>query len=264
MKEGVKMKLGIGIFSWFSYSLPIAERLRLIKEVGFDAVSLWWKGADRNIQPEMARNFGLGIDNIHTPFNNANDLWLDNLNGEDYLNMLKSCVDDCKIHNIRMAVVHITGFSDPPEISKTGMERIKKLVGYAENKNVYLAFENLNFLQHLDYVLENVQSDYLGFCYDSGHENCFHSEADCLSRYGKRLFAIHIDDNFGDHDTHLLPFDGTVKWDEVKEKLKKCREIDYLTLEVDFNPKHEKSIIYKDLSAKEYLELAYKKALKLT
>ena len=253
----------LGIFSWFSYSLPIEERFRMIKQAGFDATSLWWAEESKHLQPEMARKIGLEIDNIHTPFNHANDLWLDGLNGEEYLNMLISCVNDCVQHSILVAVVHITGFSEPPEITQIGMERVKRLVDFAENKGVYLAFENLNFLQHLDYIFENIKSEHLGFCYDSGHENYFHCEADCLSRYGKRLSALHIDDNFGDHDTHLLPYDGTVNWNIIKEKLKKCKGINYLTLEVDFNTKHEKSHIYKELSAGDFLALAYERAVKL-
>lgn len=29
-------------FAWFGYSLDINERLRLIKQSGFDGVMLWW------------------------------------------------------------------------------------------------------------------------------------------------------------------------------------------------------------------------------
>ncbi len=32
-----------GIFAWFSYPLPIEDRLQMIKQAGFDATSLWWK-----------------------------------------------------------------------------------------------------------------------------------------------------------------------------------------------------------------------------
>lgn len=252
-----------GIFSWFSYALPIEERLRLIKNAGFDAASLWWGDEDRHRQPEMARKLGLEIDNIHTPFYRPNDLWLDTPEGEDYLNMLMQCVTDCAQHQIPVAVAHITGFSETADISQTGLDRIRKLVDHAERKDVRLAFENLMQLRHLDYVFGNIESDHLGFCYDSGHEHCSQQGVDCLARYGGRLFAVHLDDNFGDADTHLLPYDGTVDWDEVKAKLRCCRPIDYLTLEVDFNPRHEKSGIYKNQSAEEYLSAAYQKVLKL-
>lgn len=253
----------LGIFSWFSYPMSIEERFRMIKQAGFEATSLWWGEESKNLQPEMARKIGLQIDNIHAPFDHPNDLWLDNLNGENYLDMLFSCVNDCMHHQIPVAVIHITGFSEPPEITQIGLERVKRIVDIAENKGVYLAFENLNFLHHLDYIFENIQSEHLGFCYDSGHKNCYHRDADCLSLYGNRLLALHIDDNFADQDTHLLPYDGTVNWNRVKEKLKECKGVGYLTLEVDFNPKHEKSQIYKELSVEDFLALAYEKAAKL-
>jgi sugar phosphate isomerase/epimerase len=114
----------------------------------------------------------------------------------------------------------------------------------------------------LDSIFKSIDSNRLGFCYDSGHENCNHPDADCLSRYGHRLFAVHLDDNYGDDDTHLLPYDGTVNWSNVKKGLANSRKINYMTLEVDFNPKHEKSKIYKNLSADKFLTLAYKKAQK--
>ena len=65
-----------------------------------------------------------------------------------------------------------------------------------------------------------------------------------------------IYDNYGDGDTHVLPFDGTVDWNTKMRKLKQCKEVDHFTLEVDWNRNHEKCVIYHDLSAKEYIERA--------
>ena len=253
----------VGMFSWFSYPMPIEERLHKIKQAGFDATSLWWKGEDKDLQPDLAIKAGLAIDNIHTPFENPNSFWTDELAGEEYLDTLISCINDCKRHSIPVAVIHITGFSETPPITELGMNRMKKLVDCAERQEVNLALENLNTLEHLDYIFQNIDSDRLGFCYDSGHENCNHPNADCLSRYGDKLIAIHLDDNFGDADTHLLPYDGTANWKGIKRKLSTCRKLDYMTLEVDFNPKHEKSIIYKDLSADDFLALSYKSIQRL-
>jgi len=45
---------------------------------------------------------------------------------------------------------------------------------------------------------------------------------------GYRLyFAVHLDDNFGSHDSHLLPFDGTVNWNKVAAGLRKSRGIGF-------------------------------------
>lgn len=258
--------LGLGIFSWFSYQLSIQERLQLIKEAGFDATSLWWgdePNKDKNNQPDIARKLGLDIDYVHAPANNPNDLWRDCIDGDDYLNVLISCVDDCYRHNITTAVMHITRLSSKPPVSSIGLSRIKKLVDFAEEKQIFIALENMNSIQHLDYIFANIQSERLGFCYDSGHEYYNHPTADCLSRYGDKLFAVHLDDNFGDDDTHLLPLDGAINWDKVMLNLLKCKELRYLTLEVDFNRNHEKSSIYRDLSAVDFLSLAHTKLLQL-
>lgn len=158
--------------------------------------------------------------------------------------MLLSCVDDSALNNIPTVVIHIASFIEIPLLTQIGLDRIKRLIYLAENKNVNLAFENLNYMQPLDYVSENIKSNQLGFCYDSGHENCCHPTADCLTRYGDKLFAVHVADNFGNADTHLLPYDGTVIWSSITKKLRKCRPLEYLTFEVGFKPDHAESHIY--------------------
>jgi len=263
--------IGAGMFSWFSYDLPIKERLQSIREAGFSATGLWWDGDDKHEQPDIARNIGLQIDYVHAQFMspqyNPNSLWLDCLDGEDFQKMLISCIEDCQTHEIPTAVIHITTFSkyakECAPVTELGLKRITKIIEVAENKDIKLAFENLDTLEHLDAIFERFSSSYVGFCYDSGHENWSHPDKDCLAMYGDRLFALHINDNFGDGDTHVLPFDGTINWEEKMQKLKKCKEVDYFTLEVDWNRNHEKCVIYHNLSAKDYLELAYKKTVDL-
>ena len=39
----------VGMFSWFSYPMSIEVRLQKIKQAGFDAASLWWKGEDKDL-----------------------------------------------------------------------------------------------------------------------------------------------------------------------------------------------------------------------
>lgn len=249
----------VGIFSWFSYPVAMEERMRLIKKTGFDAVSLWWGAEDRYDRPTAARKFGLEIDNVHAPFMGGNSLWFEETEGDKYLKMLMSCVEDCNRYEIETVVIHATGFMDVPVVTQVGIDRIGELVLLAEKRGVNLAFENLNRLEHLDYILKNFTSEKVGFCYDSGHENCYHPDAMCLNKYGNRLMAIHLDDNMGDADSHLLPFDGNARWNNILKDLKNSRDLKYLTLEVDFSRGHKCSEIYKELSAQEFLRLAFEK-----
>ena len=254
---------GIGMFSWFSYDLPILERLSLIKKVGFNATGLWWAGDNKHEQPDMARKIGLQIDTINTPFDDPNRLWLDGNGGDEYKDMLIACIEDCKTHEIPVAVIHLTSFSENVDVTDLGLMRIGQIVDAAEKCNVRLAFENLTVLEHLNAVYKQFSSPLVGFCYDSGHENWNHPDKDCLTLYGDKLFALHINDNFGDADSHMLPFDGTVDWPEKMQKIRRCKEVEYFTFEVDFNRKYEKCSTYNALSAEEYLESAYRKALDL-
>lgn len=148
---------GFGIFSWFSYPLPLKERLALIKDAGFEATSLWWgdEFGDKNRQPETARRLGLDIDYVHAPFDNPNDLWLNGINGDTYLNQLFSCIDDCSRHGIPTAVIHVTRLSSRPPVTPIGMDRIQKLVERAETRQVNLALENLDSICHLDHIYMN-------------------------------------------------------------------------------------------------------------
>ena len=86
-----------------------------------------------------------------------------------------------------------------------------------------------------DTLLELVDSfhdDIVGVCWDTGHGNLtfnghnYKVEAHTellpygdqyanITRIGKRLRALHIDDNCGMDDDHIMPYIGTINWDDV-------------------------------------------------
>jgi sugar phosphate isomerase/epimerase len=55
----------------------------------------------------------------------------------------------------------------------------------------------------------------MGLCFDTGHalmackDNCL----EYAQRYADRLFMIHIHDNHGTSDEHLIPFEGNFDWE---------------------------------------------------
>lgn len=57
---------------------------------------------------------------------------------------------------------------------------------------------------------------HVGICYDFGHANLtggFHRQN--LNRIGNRLRAVHVQDNHGTADEHLMPFFGNTDWKEA-------------------------------------------------
>jgi sugar phosphate isomerase/epimerase len=226
------------IYTWYGFPVDSRRNFKLIKAAGFDGVLLWWSDeynggdGDKLIQMESARNHGLFIENIHTPFWGVNELWRDNLAGEHHTGILTKCIAECGEYEIPVAVVHVSGGDNPPPPGRIGLERIKRLVGLAEAKKVNLALENLRHPEYLDYIFGRIQSERLGFCYDSGHANCYSPDQDLLARYGAKLMALHLHDNDGTGDRHQIPGEGNIDWQQVKAGLRRIGYEGAIALEV--------------------------------
>lgn len=253
----------IGIYDCFGYGegydVPFYERYKLIKKAGFDCVMLWWsdkfgRGIGYQKDVEYARNTGLIIENIHAPVHEQNDLSADNLSGESVFQSYLQCVKDCFEYKIPTMVIHLPDDRNP--INCLGVERLKSLVSEAENKNVQIAFENLNNITNLSLVLSTFQSKYIGFCYDSCHHYNYALDNDLIKRYGNRLMALHLQDNGGKHNQHQLPFDGRIDWVDV---MKRITDIGYQGA-TSLEPMNWD---YNQLSIEQFLDLAYKKAQRI-
>jgi L-ribulose-5-phosphate 3-epimerase len=248
----------ITIYDWFGYELPIKERYQLIKKVGFDGILLWWsEGFGRNDYrnaPQIVRDAGLFIENIHTPVHNQNDLWLDNLAGEALTDCYLQCVADCNEFEIPTMVVHLPGEDYP--YNSLGVDRIKRIAEKAEQLGVNVALENLRNLPNLAHMLEQVDSLRVGFCYDCGHHYHYYPDDDLLSMYESRLMALHLHDIGGSYGQHQLPFDGPIDWSAAMKKITESNYSGATAIEA-------MNWDYKHLSAEEFLQEAFERAKRL-
>lgn len=210
------------IVDYFGYDLSPTDRMRTIREAGFDGVILLWADyfdADFKDFPEYADRVGLFVENTHAPYRGANTLWRDTPSGQSYTDGLVECVEDCGRYGIPTMVMHLAnGRLEVGDIT-VGIERMRRIVARAEDLGVNVAVENTECPQFVAYVLGHISSPRLGFCYDSGHQNCYTPKCDLLGLYGDRLTALHLHDNDGSEDRHLLPFEGTVDWTKLSSKL---------------------------------------------
>lgn len=205
----------ITIYDWFGYSVPIRERYRLIREAGFDGVLMWWsedfgRGEEYRDAPQLAREAGLIIENIHAPIRDEHRLWDDDPIGEALVERYLQCVADCAAYEIPTMVVHLPSDSHPH--TPLGLDRVRRIAELAERLGVNVALENLRNFNNLSYVLEQVDSPRVGFCYDSGHHDTNYPDKAPLAMYGPRLMALHLHDNNGSQAQHGLPLDGTIDW----------------------------------------------------
>lgn len=67
--------------------------------------------------------------------------------------------------------------------------------------------------------------DIFGICWDTGHANLAQvNQPAAIQQIGSRLKALHINDNRGEKDDHLLPYLGYVEWTSL---LKSLADVNY-------------------------------------
>ena len=143
---------------------------------------------------------------------------------------------------IRNMVLHCdnlvgTTFSKQEKVEKN-IEKLRILAEYVKDKDVTICLENLRphtpdekelvdrNADDLLYMIERVGSNKFGICLDTGHLNLTDkNQREFILKAGSKLKALHIADNQGEKDQHLMPFTcGKVDFCEVVRAL---REIDY-------------------------------------
>lgn len=239
MEEQVRRSLGV--FLWFGYRIPVPDRIRLIREAGFETVLHWWddsflevEGVSKEVQAGLIRKAGLTIENAHLQFERINDLWMDTLSGQAALEGYLSDIDGLARYDIPVAVLHPNSGLQPPPVSAIGLTRMRALVERAEARGVRLAVENVRDTCALCALLDGIDSPMLGWCYDSGHDLLWSpAPYQLMNRYGGRLFALHLHDNRGQADEHLPPGEGKIDWKTVREGIERSAYRGSWTLEGD-------------------------------
>ena len=251
-----------GTTTFNGYPMTMEERFVRYKNTGLDSLLLWWgkdETPDREGRVKLAEKHGLVIENVHAMTDGLNMLWNDKVGGEQTLTELLTEIEDCSRYGVKTIVIHLTNGKNPPAISEMGIARIEKMIALAERNKVQLAFENVSVSKHLKYILDNYDSPYVGMCYDSGHEHCWTSDVDWLGLYRKRIFAIHLHDNDGNKDAHLLPFEGTIDWDLKMRKIAESSYAGSITIEAEYNSKG----VYADQGLDAFLLKTYEVGIQL-
>ena len=230
-----KHELAVVISNYNEYVSPF-ETIDAIKRAGFKNAFLEWYDKEWLVSQEeqlkYAREQGLNIIFAHLGYQNINDLWIEEETGivDRYKNDIKACYEN----GIPLVVMHLTNRDIAPMYNELGLKRLKDIVDYADSLNIKVAFENTKIKGYLEYVLDNIKNDNVGLCYDSGHCHAHFKDDFDFRRFKNRIFAIHLHDNDGTKDQHLLPFDGTIDWDYVINELKDNNYEGHTTLEIHY------------------------------
>ncbi|PCJ62467.1 MAG: sugar phosphate isomerase [Candidatus Hydrogenedentota bacterium] len=230
----------IGIHAGLGFHVPFQERIHLFHDAGFDTISLWWEERHerarelRHLAPDMIRNTGLYIDNIHVPYYCCNDLWSEDSVTRKYaLDLHLSWIDDAARHHIPIMVMHVTMGIKPSPPTSTGLDSFQALTDHAENQGVVLAIENTRSDAHVAWLLDQIPSPALGLCFDTSHSHLWGDDPlHLLSRYGSRLITTHLSDTDGKRDQHWVPGRGVVAFDQVAHQLNSLQYTGTILLEI--------------------------------
>jgi sugar phosphate isomerase/epimerase len=112
-------------------------------------------------------------------------------------------------------IMHLSAAPAAGAITAAPLRRsLDELEPFARKRGVRIAIENLrnDTFEACRALFALYGSDYLGFCYDSGHGNIGGQGLDHLDTVKDRLISVHLHDNDGSDDRHDIIFNGTVDW----------------------------------------------------
>lgn len=256
-------RFGISVGMGFKESF--ADQVAAIKRVGYDACFTGWNPEKMDYYAETIAKNGLIYQSVHAPFDKAHKMWEAGRAGEEYTDMLIRCVEDCARVGVGIMVAHVIIGMDRHFPSALGITRFRRLVEAGEKNGVRIAFENTEGIEYLQAIMDNLgDSPYCCFCWDTGHEQCYNYGEDMMARFGDKLIATHLNDNFGmadrnkmtwHDDSHVLPFDGINDWKSVIDRMDKAGYDGIYTMELTRNPKPNKNThdAYAAWSLEEFL-----------
>lgn len=227
------------VWSSYYFDLSPEDAIREFKAHGFDfceisfehAYVLMERGdvkAEGKKFGELAREIGVEISQGHLSY----EAKLCKPEGKEFL---KKQIDLFLAMGVKNAVLHCDSllWREDKNISEeekveANCQAIAELLDYVKGSDMVICLENLisaNFVNCVDglmYFIEKFNSKNLGICLDTGHLNLRDKDQVAFIRKaGKHIKALHLADNEGQRDQHLMPYGcGNVDFVSVIREMK--------------------------------------------
>jgi sugar phosphate isomerase/epimerase len=237
------------------------ENIQKLKNAGFDCFFVLAIREDVDKYKKISEDVGIYFEFIHAPFRGINAIWEEGDGYATLFDQMMETVDAAAEYGVPTVIIHLSSGWNPPAVNELGLKRYDKLVAHATEKKINIAFENLRNVENVLVIKERYKDNpYVGFCYDAGHEHCYTDNFDWIETFGDKLLCTHIHDNTGydrsiDNDTHYLPFDGNVDYEDMIRRLDKVGYKGSLMLEVFNKQKPE----YLEWSEDKFIKECYER-----
>ncbi len=240
------------VWSSYYYVLSPEDALREFKSHGFDYCELssehsevlLGRGDAKAVGEEFgkfAKEIGVEVLQGHLFF------WGKRLCNPEDRALIKKQLDLFLSIGIKNAVLHLdplideNGVKAPIDIArKENIKAISELLDYVKDTDMVICLENLisspavNSAEGVMYFIEYFNSKNLGICLDTGHLNLTEKDqVSFINRAGKHIKALHLADNEGQADQHLMPYGkGNVDFVSVIREMKKLNYEGLYNLEI--------------------------------
>lgn len=157
------------------------------------------------------------------------------------------CIESCAALGIDRIVVH-SGYAhglSKEECFQRNRDFYRELIPTAEKHGVNILIENFNKMcvdglywvdnaADLRAMIDYIDHSLIHACWDAGHGNMQETPQDeSLRILGAHVYALHVQDNMGDADSHMTPFFGTLNLDSLMHGLMDIGYSGFFTFEAN-------------------------------
>jgi sugar phosphate isomerase/epimerase len=240
----------IGLSTWCLLGLDVVSAVRAVGDAGFEYVELWGEvphaypdWVDRGRIKDALSSYDMVL-TMHAPFTD--------LNPSNPFQPMKGAVEHtlenfvkfsehlgARIVTVHPGSVHNEGLV--PMSAQNSVDILRKMTRTADGRlkinaeNMTKSRSKYHFplastVESLDLILSEVEG--LQLTLDTGHAHANGQNlASLTDRFGSKLTEIHLNDNMGASDDHLIPGQGTADTKGVIEKVASrdvliCLELD--------------------------------------
>lgn len=251
------MKLSLSSFLYFNYTLE--DAIRLTAEAGYDGIDIWGGRPhayrrDRSIEEcQLIRSL---LEHHHleaASFIPAQFRYPTSLCSpimtirEDSVSYIQDAIETAYLMGAGIVSV-CPGHTLNGQSRENGLELLKTslntLCRFAAQRGIRLALEPadayetdlVNTVGEAAQLISEVGCSNLGIVLDCGHVQLTgESMASAFQAAGDRLYHLHVDDNNGLRDQHLVPGEGSIDFDDLFTLLRSSGYNHYLCAELSWD-----------------------------
>jgi len=182
--------------------------------------------------------FDISVKSVHMPMNGVDISHPEEYDRVKSIREVEKAIMVALKLNAELVVIHPGGRYNNSDDRKIRLSHcvssLKEIAEFCKQWNIKIALENTlpgrlgDQWIEIQQIIEKISSEHLGICLDTGHYflNQKGNEREKLSLdkepidWQKNLFHVHVHDNNGKEDLHLLPEEGLFPWISLISYLK--------------------------------------------